>query len=65
MPELPEVETVARLLRPDLLGRTIHGASVHWARTVGGSPKRFDRSVAEARVGATVAVEGDVFGCGG
>ncbi len=34
MPELPEVETVARGLRQALLGRTIVGAAVHWARTV-------------------------------
>ena len=36
MPELPEVETVARLVRPDLLGRTIVGADVSWERSVGG-----------------------------
>lgn len=34
MPELPEVETVARGLRELLLGRTILGASVGWPRTV-------------------------------
>jgi formamidopyrimidine-DNA glycosylase len=34
MPELPEVETVVRQLRPLLTGRTITVASVSWARTV-------------------------------
>ena len=40
MPELPEVETIARLLReggqeqPSLLGRDILGAKVLWARTL-------------------------------
>lgn len=34
MPELPEVETVARGLRASLVGRTIVGAEVLWARSV-------------------------------
>jgi formamidopyrimidine-DNA glycosylase len=34
MPELPEVETIARDLRPHVTGRTIIGARVHWARTI-------------------------------
>lgn len=34
MPELPEVETVARGLRTLLVGRTISGVSVGWSRTV-------------------------------
>jgi len=34
VPELPEVETVARGLRESLLGRTITGATVRWPRTV-------------------------------
>ncbi|HEY2979711.1 MAG TPA: DNA-formamidopyrimidine glycosylase, partial [Anaerolineales bacterium] len=34
MPELPEVETIARTLRPDLIGRTILGADLRWARTL-------------------------------
>ena len=34
MPELPEVETVARDLRPRLVGATIVGARVSWARTL-------------------------------
>jgi len=34
MPELPEVETIARTLRPQLIGRRIVDADVRWARTV-------------------------------
>ncbi len=34
MPELPEVETVARDLRPKILGATIAGARCTWARTL-------------------------------
>jgi len=34
MPELPEVETVVRDLRPHLIGRTITGATVRWKRTI-------------------------------
>jgi formamidopyrimidine-DNA glycosylase len=34
MPELPEVETVARDLRPRLVGATIAGARCTWARTL-------------------------------
>jgi formamidopyrimidine-DNA glycosylase len=34
MPELPEVETIARSLRPDLLGRTILNVDLRWSRTL-------------------------------
>lgn len=34
MPELPEVETVVRGLRPQLAGRTLSGVQVLWGRTV-------------------------------
>ena len=34
MPELPEVETIARRLRPELAGRTIVSARVLWGRTL-------------------------------
>jgi formamidopyrimidine-DNA glycosylase len=50
MPELPEVETVARLIRPKLVGRRIERASVSWVKTVGGDARRFRRGV----VGTTV-----------
>ena len=34
MPELPEVETIVRSLRPELVGRTILEADLRWARTL-------------------------------
>src|SRR6266581_2545447 len=34
MPELPEVETIARDLRPLITGATIIDATTHWARTL-------------------------------
>ncbi len=40
MPELPEVETVARLVRPGLLGRRIAGVRVSWERSLGGLDAR-------------------------
>lgn len=46
MPELPEVETIARALRPQLLGQTILEADVRWARTVAvPSAKKFKEQV--------------------
>ena len=51
MPELPEVETVVRLIRPRLTGKRIEGANVRWERTLGGlSRQRFQRAVAGTRV---------------
>ena len=56
MPELPEVETVARRLRdglgaPTLLGRTIQSAKVLWGREIGNlGPRVFERRVAHARI---------------
>jgi formamidopyrimidine-DNA glycosylase len=42
MPELPEVETIARKLKPDLVGKTIKDADLRWARTLATpSPKKF------------------------
>ncbi|MDD2920970.1 MAG: bifunctional DNA-formamidopyrimidine glycosylase/DNA-(apurinic or apyrimidinic site) lyase [Anaerolineales bacterium] len=42
MPELPEVETIARALEPQLVGRTILAADLRWARTLAlPSPKKF------------------------
>jgi formamidopyrimidine-DNA glycosylase len=49
VPELPEVETVARMIRPRLVGRTITGGRVLWERTVGDS-----RAFLRALRGATV-----------
>ncbi len=46
MPELPEVETVRRLIRPKLVGRRIEGVRVGWERTLGGqSPRAFGRAI--------------------
>ncbi len=51
MPELPEVETTVRLLRPQLEGRTLGMVRVHWPRTLGGmSAKAFAAAVHGARV---------------
>src|SRR4249920_3895635 len=51
MPELPEVETVARDLRPRISGATITGARCSWARTLRThAPEAF----AEAVAGRTV-----------
>jgi formamidopyrimidine-DNA glycosylase len=46
MPELPEVETIARTLRPQLMGRKILEADVRWARTVAmPSVKKFKEQI--------------------
>lgn len=51
MPELPEVETVVRQVRPRLAGRSLAGADVSWARTLGGTtPRAFDAALRGARV---------------
>ena len=42
MPELPEVETIARKLRPHLLGKVIQDGELRWARTLAfPSPRKF------------------------
>ena len=46
MPELPEVETFARTLKPHLIGRTILSADLYWQRTLEiPSPKKFKEQV--------------------
>jgi formamidopyrimidine-DNA glycosylase len=51
MPELPEVETVVRLIRPHLVGRVIRSCDVRWVRTLGGlSVPRFRAAVTGARI---------------
>ncbi|MGD9047415.1 MAG: DNA-formamidopyrimidine glycosylase family protein, partial [Anaerolineae bacterium] len=52
MPELPEVETVARGLRSLLIGRTIVDAIVGWPRTVA---RPGDEAFARGIVGRSVA----------
>jgi formamidopyrimidine-DNA glycosylase len=52
MPELPEVETVARDLQRWVAGATIAGATVHWYRTIRHPqpPERFEAEVAGATI---------------
>ena len=46
MPELPEVETIIRTLRPALLGKTILSADLRWNRTlVLPSPAKFQKVI--------------------
>lgn len=46
MPELPEVETVARRIEKDVVGRKIVSADVYWARTLATpSVKKFKQEV--------------------
>lgn len=46
MPELPEVETIARKLGPELTGRTILEADLRWPRTLATpSPRKFREQV--------------------
>ena len=46
MPELPEVETIARTLEPDLVGKTIKEADLRWSRTLATpSPKKFKEQI--------------------
>lgn len=53
MPELPEVETTARLLRPRLVGRRLRDVDVRWPRTLGGqAPAELEEAVVGARVAA-------------
>src|SRR4051812_12163833 len=53
MPELPEVETVARDLRPRIVGATITRARCSWARTLRThTPEDFDAAIAGRRIEA-------------
>ena len=46
MPELPEVETIARKLKPQLIGKTIQDTQLRWHRTLAfPSPRKFRASV--------------------
>ena len=46
MPELPEVETIVRKLRPHLLGRAIKDADLRWFRTLAfPSPRKFREQI--------------------
>ena len=51
MPELPEVETIARALQPDLIGKTIISAEVRWARTLATpSLNQFKKQIAGQKI---------------
>jgi len=46
MPELPEVETIARKLRPELVGKSILKADLLWSRTLATpTPAKFKRQI--------------------
>jgi formamidopyrimidine-DNA glycosylase len=50
MPELPEVEVLARHLRPSLRGKTIRGVNVRRAKVLGPtSPRKFRRTLLGAK----------------
>lgn len=52
MPELPEVETYVRELAPELTGRTVTAARVHWSRTIAApTAETFPDCVAGLRFG--------------
>lgn len=51
MPELPEVETLVRDLRPHLLGRTIVSTTVRWSRTIATpSARQFARQIRDHKI---------------
>lgn len=46
MPELPEVETIVRALRPELVGREVVSARLFWPRTLAApSPAEFEAAI--------------------
>ena len=46
MPELPEVETIARKLRPELVGKSILKADLLWSRTLATpTPAKFNKQI--------------------
>ena len=51
MPELPEVETIARTIEPHVIGRTIVSADVCWARTLATpSVKKFKEQIVGQKI---------------
>jgi len=51
MPELPEVETIARMLKPQLEGRTIQSTRLLWKQTLASpSPKMFASRIAGQKI---------------
>ncbi|MDP1545124.1 MAG: bifunctional DNA-formamidopyrimidine glycosylase/DNA-(apurinic or apyrimidinic site) lyase [Anaerolineales bacterium] len=52
MPELPEVETIARAIKPELVGRSIVSADLNWTRTLATpSVRQFREQVVGQKVG--------------
>jgi len=53
MPELPEVETIARKLRPELVGKSIIKADLLWPRTLATpTPAEFNRQIERQEITA-------------
>jgi formamidopyrimidine-DNA glycosylase len=53
MPELPEVETIARKLRPELVGKRILNADLLWSRTLATpTPAKFKKQVVDQEIRA-------------
>ncbi len=51
MPELPEVETFARQLKPELVGKKILAADLRWNRTLATpSPKKFKELIQKQKI---------------
>ncbi|MGC9522235.1 MAG: bifunctional DNA-formamidopyrimidine glycosylase/DNA-(apurinic or apyrimidinic site) lyase [Anaerolineae bacterium] len=51
MPELPEVETIARKLQSSIVGETITGVALHWRRTIDRpDPDAFQEQIQGARI---------------
>jgi formamidopyrimidine-DNA glycosylase len=51
MPELPEVETISRKLKPDLTGKTILAADLRWPRTLAfPSARKFKKQIQGQRI---------------
>jgi formamidopyrimidine-DNA glycosylase len=51
MPELPEVETIARALKTELIGKRILSADLRWARTLAApSPSIFKKQIAGQKI---------------
>ncbi|MCC6500807.1 MAG: bifunctional DNA-formamidopyrimidine glycosylase/DNA-(apurinic or apyrimidinic site) lyase [Anaerolineales bacterium] len=51
MPELPEVETIVRKIKPQIVGRQILAADLRWARTLAApSPRKFAEQVVGQKI---------------
>lgn len=50
MPELPEVETIVRELRPVISGKTVRQVAIRWPRTVDGHRKQFKEALTNKKL---------------